>query len=132
MNPHWLLLDTWFVRSAVGGGVLLLLAWAAMCVLRQPARRQRLGGWTTLAAILVAVPSLLPAWLLVSYSVPAEAPPISESAVTKETAPLTADDTETLLAPAILAEEPLEDVPAEASPMSGSSRPIQAGGTPAN
>src|SRR5262245_25862674 len=115
MNPHWLVLDAWLVRSALGGGLLLLLAWAVMHALRQPARRQRLGEWAALAGIFLAALSLLPAWLTVAYSVPMESPaaPVAEFAALQETAASSADDSDTLLAAALLAEQPLDDVPAE-------------------
>jgi beta-lactamase regulating signal transducer with metallopeptidase domain len=62
----------WLLHSAVGGGTLMLLALAAMRWTRQPARRQRLGECGIVAALMAAVLSLAPAWLLVS--VPASPP----------------------------------------------------------
>jgi beta-lactamase regulating signal transducer with metallopeptidase domain len=59
----------WLLRSALGGGLVLLLARAALRFIRQPARRQRLGEMGMAAALLVAILSLAPAWLL--FSVPA-------------------------------------------------------------
>src|SRR5262245_12062561 len=54
----------WLLHSALGGGLLLLLAWVAMRLTRQPARRQRLGEMGLLAALIVSVLSLAPAWLI--------------------------------------------------------------------
>jgi hypothetical protein len=44
----------WLVHTAVGGGLLLLAACAWMRWTRSPARRQRLGEWAVLAALLLA------------------------------------------------------------------------------
>lgn len=116
MNPHWLLLDTWLVRSAVGGGLLLFLAWGTMCVLRQPARRQRLGEWAAAAGILLAALSLLPSWLTIAYSVPAVASPApaAEPVADREgTLPAEIVDSNTLLA--LLSDPSLEESNAESA-----------------
>lgn len=55
----------WLLRTLGGGGGLLLLAWLALGRLSTPARRQRLGEWAMAAALLLAVLSLAPAWLIV-------------------------------------------------------------------
>jgi beta-lactamase regulating signal transducer with metallopeptidase domain len=55
----------WLLRNAVGGGLLLLLAWILMKRHRQPARQQRLGEWGLVAALLLAVLSLGPSWFVV-------------------------------------------------------------------
>src|SRR5262249_39843221 len=55
----------WLVHSALGGGLLLLLAVAAMRLTRQPARRQRIGELGVTAALVVAILSLAPAWFVV-------------------------------------------------------------------
>jgi beta-lactamase regulating signal transducer with metallopeptidase domain len=54
----------WLVHSAAGGGLLLLLVWGLVRHTRQPARQQRLGEWGVLAALLLTVLSLAPAWLV--------------------------------------------------------------------
>jgi beta-lactamase regulating signal transducer with metallopeptidase domain len=56
----------WLLHLALGGGVLLLLAWLLMRRVAEPARRQRLGEAGVLAALLVGVLALGPAWLPVS------------------------------------------------------------------
>ena len=53
----------WLIHSALGGGLILLLGWLWTRRLRQPARQQRLGEYTLLAALLLAVLALGPAWL---------------------------------------------------------------------
>ena len=58
----------WFIHSAVGGGLLLLLTSIAMRWTTQPARRQRIGELGVAAALIVALLSLAPAWLV--FSVP--------------------------------------------------------------
>src|SRR5262245_26811810 len=63
----------WLIHSALGGSLLLLLTWVAMRLTRQPARRQRLGEIGLTAALVVALLSLAPAWLVVFVpSPPAE------------------------------------------------------------
>jgi beta-lactamase regulating signal transducer with metallopeptidase domain len=60
----------WFLHTVAGGGLLLLIAWAAMRPVRAPARRQRLGEWAIAAAIVLSVLSLAPAWLTVPLPSP--------------------------------------------------------------
>ena len=64
MPNAWLLLTSWWLRSALGGGLLLLAVWVLTRRTRQPARRQRLAEWGVLAALLAAVLSAGPSWLL--------------------------------------------------------------------
>jgi beta-lactamase regulating signal transducer with metallopeptidase domain len=63
MSGPWPTTGAWVCHSAAGGGLLLLLVWLLMRRTRQPARQQRLGECGLLAALLVAVLSLGPAWL---------------------------------------------------------------------
>src|SRR5262245_19130539 len=79
----------WLFHSAVGVGLLLLLAWALLGLVRQPARRQRLGESGLAAALLVALLSLGPAWLLVAVPLPSlfSPPPSSD---TPASSPVTA------------------------------------------
>ena len=65
----------WLARSALGGGLVLLVAWWAMRRVESPARRQRLGECGVVAALLVAVLSLAPGWLVHLPSFTAAAPP---------------------------------------------------------
>jgi beta-lactamase regulating signal transducer with metallopeptidase domain len=74
MNGVWGTVQGWLLHSAVGGGLLLLLAWTLLPWVRQPARRQRLAEWGVLAALLAAALSLGPSWLPVALPLPAEAP----------------------------------------------------------
>jgi beta-lactamase regulating signal transducer with metallopeptidase domain len=60
----------WLLHTAVGGSVLLLLAWLLTKAVRQPARRQRVGEWGVVAALALAALSLAPSWLFVTL--PAE------------------------------------------------------------
>jgi hypothetical protein len=53
---------SWLLRTALGGGLLLLLVGAAVYRVRAPARRQRLAELGLAAALLVALLSLGPAW----------------------------------------------------------------------
>jgi beta-lactamase regulating signal transducer with metallopeptidase domain len=64
MSEHWAFFEEWLLHSTLGGGLLLLLTWGLMRRCRQPARRQRLGEWGITAALLLAVLSLGPHWLL--------------------------------------------------------------------
>jgi beta-lactamase regulating signal transducer with metallopeptidase domain len=65
MAWDWTLPATWLLRSAAGGGIVLLFAWWAMRRHRQPARRQLLGEWGVVAALCFAGLSLGPAWIAV-------------------------------------------------------------------
>jgi beta-lactamase regulating signal transducer with metallopeptidase domain len=67
------MISGWWLHSAMGGGLLLLLAGLLMLWTRQPARRQRLGEWGAAAALLLALLSPAPAWLLVPV-LPSEQP----------------------------------------------------------
>jgi membrane-associated protease RseP (regulator of RpoE activity) len=77
MSEAWATEGDWLLRSAVGGGLLLLLAWGFMGATRQPARRQRLGEFGVAAALLLAGLSLARFSLIdlpVSVAVPALQP----------------------------------------------------------
>lgn len=65
MNDTWPPYAAWLLHSMVGGGLLLLLALPLMAVCRQPARRQRVGEMSLLAALLLCVLSLGPSWITV-------------------------------------------------------------------
>jgi hypothetical protein len=58
----------WWLGTALGGGAILLAGCGLMRLARQPAARQRLGEWSVLAALVVAVLRLLPAWLPLPWS----------------------------------------------------------------
>jgi beta-lactamase regulating signal transducer with metallopeptidase domain len=58
MSEAWTTSASWFLRTAMGGGLLLLLVWVLMRWTRQPARRQRLGECGVVAALAVAVLSV--------------------------------------------------------------------------
>jgi beta-lactamase regulating signal transducer with metallopeptidase domain len=70
MSIPWTAAGGWLLHSAVGGGLLLLLACGLMKGTRQPARRQRLGECGLAAALLLAVLGLGPTWLEVPWPVP--------------------------------------------------------------
>ena len=76
MSWIWTTPGGWLIRSVAGGGLLLLLTWVLIKRTRQPARRQRLGEWGVVAALLLAVLNLGPAWLPVSWlpATPAQSP----------------------------------------------------------
>jgi beta-lactamase regulating signal transducer with metallopeptidase domain len=73
-------IGSWLLHSALGGGLLLLLTLVAMRLTRQPARRQRLGEFGMTAALLLAILSLAPAWLLVDVPPAAVPEPARASA----------------------------------------------------
>jgi beta-lactamase regulating signal transducer with metallopeptidase domain len=77
----------WLARTAAGGGLLLLLAWGLMGLVRQPVRRQRLGEWGLAAALVVAALSLAPGWLVVPLPWPAASPAAAPVDVPAPTAP---------------------------------------------
>jgi beta-lactamase regulating signal transducer with metallopeptidase domain len=55
--------ELWVLHACLGGGLLLLVAWVWQCGLRSAARRQRLGEWAVLAALLLPLLGLGPVWL---------------------------------------------------------------------
>jgi hypothetical protein len=75
----------WWLHTAVGGGLLLLVASVLMLLTRQPARRQRLGECGALAALLVALLCLAPAWLLVPVETRAPVVLVDERSAHPET-----------------------------------------------
>jgi beta-lactamase regulating signal transducer with metallopeptidase domain len=89
MNWVYLISGGWLLHCALGGGLLLLLVYGLMRRTTQPARQQRLGEWGMVAALLLAVLSLCPAWLIipVHLAVPVEAPPTMRAEAPPATAP---------------------------------------------
>ena len=79
MSQSGLAIGGWLLQSAVGGGLLLLLTWAVMRRINQPARRQRVGEIGMAAALAAATLSLAPAWWVVSVPVASSTPPAVES-----------------------------------------------------
>src|SRR5438445_12679544 len=65
MTDWGLLFGTWLLHTAVGGGILLLLVLAIVNRYRQPSRRQRIGEWGLAAAMVLAILSVGPSWLVV-------------------------------------------------------------------
>ena len=74
MSLSWNPAAAWLLHSAVGGGLLLLLTCLLIRRTRQPARRQRLGELGLAAALILALLSLRPPWLVLSYPVAGLAP----------------------------------------------------------
>src|SRR5688572_22511967 len=67
MNLDTTAVAGWLLRTAAGGGLLLLIAWALMTRTRQPALRQRLGEIGLAAALVVPLLSLAPRWLVLPW-----------------------------------------------------------------
>jgi beta-lactamase regulating signal transducer with metallopeptidase domain len=63
----------WWLHTVIGGGLVLLVAGAVMLRTRQPARQLRIAEWAVLAALLVTLLSLGPAWLPLPIAAPAPA-----------------------------------------------------------
>src|SRR5437899_2708704 len=63
MNAASALVNGWLLPTSMGGGFLLLVTWAVMRCLHQPARQQRVGEWGLVAALLAAGLVLAPSWL---------------------------------------------------------------------
>jgi beta-lactamase regulating signal transducer with metallopeptidase domain len=107
----------WLLHTLVGGGLLLLVARLLMAAVRSPARRQRLGEWAMVSALLLPLLALGPAWLLV----PLPARPAAEAAPAEPTPQPAAPPAEAAPLPedVIIAEVPpgvFELPPAEAPP----------------
>jgi membrane-associated protease RseP (regulator of RpoE activity) len=61
------MLETWFLRTAVGGGLLLLIGWIVSSRFQQPARQQLLAEWTLLGALILAILNVGPGWISVPW-----------------------------------------------------------------
>jgi beta-lactamase regulating signal transducer with metallopeptidase domain len=67
----------WLLHTVLGGSLLLWVGWRWMQRVASPARRQHLGKAAVLAALVVALLSLAPAWLQLPVLAPSEASPAS-------------------------------------------------------
>ena len=63
MELTWTSIAGWLVRAGLGGSLLIVGTLLAMRLVRQPARRQRLGELGMLAALVLAALCWAPAWL---------------------------------------------------------------------
>jgi beta-lactamase regulating signal transducer with metallopeptidase domain len=70
MTLDWAALDSWPIRVAVIGGLVLLIGRLFLAVVRQPARRAWVGLMTVMAALAVIPASLLPGWVAVTVPTP--------------------------------------------------------------
>ena len=75
----------WWLHMATAGAGVLLLGWAALLIVRDPARRVRLTGWAVRGAVLTALLGLTPAWLTITL--PRSKNVVTSATVVKETAP---------------------------------------------
>ena len=64
MDTFWMAAGGWWVRAAVAGGGVLLLAWLCAVAFRRPAWRQQVAAWAVRGAVLAAALAALPNWLL--------------------------------------------------------------------
>jgi beta-lactamase regulating signal transducer with metallopeptidase domain len=103
---------SWLLHTLLGGGSLLLLAWVWMRRLAAPARRQRLGEWAIAAALLLAILSFAPAWLVVTL-------PSQVGEIPPPPPPATAGDNE----PSPISPTPRVERAAGAEPVGGQEPP---------
>lgn len=104
MSGFWMAAGEWWVHAATAGGAVLLLGWATVRLVRQPARRQQAAGWAVRGAVLAAVLSAFPAWLLL---------PAPEWAKAPEFNPYPPADDPTVTAAPTLPRPPVEATPRE-------------------
>src|SRR5262249_9352572 len=64
----------WLIRTLAVGGGLLLVAAAAMAVVREPIRKRTIGSWAVRVSLLVPLLTLAPAWLNIQIAEPASEP----------------------------------------------------------
>ncbi len=116
----------WLARSALGGGLVLLIAWWGMRRVKSPARRQRLGEGGVAAALLLAVLCLAPGWIGVQLP-SLEPPPAAQpsTAPPPEAAPLDGVVDDWVVAFGV-EPEAFPDLPAAPSPPPAA--PVQAAG----
>jgi beta-lactamase regulating signal transducer with metallopeptidase domain len=128
MSLDWTTAARWLLHCAVGGGLLLLLTCLLIRCTRQPARRQRLGELGLAAALVLAVLSLQPPWLVVAWPVSsAPAPPV----VRAEPEPprdVVVEEEIVLAGPAppweaVPGEPPIEPAPPEPAPAAPAGQP---------
>jgi beta-lactamase regulating signal transducer with metallopeptidase domain len=92
MSLSWTTAAGWLVHCAFGGGILLLLTCLLIRRTRQPARRQRLGELGLAAALVLAVLSLRPPWLVLPWPVPGSPEPPAARAEAPAPEELPGDD----------------------------------------
>jgi hypothetical protein len=68
MRDLLLLAADWWLGTAIGGGLVLLVGCGLMRLARQPAARQRLGEYAVFGALVVAGLRLFPSWLPVAWA----------------------------------------------------------------
>jgi beta-lactamase regulating signal transducer with metallopeptidase domain len=126
MSLAELAIGRWLIQSALGGGTVLLITWAVMRRIGQPARRQRVGEIGVAAALAAAVLSLAPSWLTVplpisSGSVIAQSPASDRPTEPESAAAIVGDELQ--LSPQ--SEEVIVIPVPESSPSKAPTAPIQ-------
>lgn len=103
----------WCLRTLLGGGLLLLLAYLVLGRISQPARRQRFAEIALVAALLVAAFGLAPAWVLLPLPVQSVPAPVTQApeAQTIPAEPPELPDEGPAMAWFIPAEEAIDDQP---------------------
>jgi beta-lactamase regulating signal transducer with metallopeptidase domain len=87
MNQTWMLFVDWLARTALGGAAVLLVAWMLMRSTRQPVRQLRIGVVGLGSALMLALLSLAPAWLVIPVSWHAAEPAARQQAAYEKPAP---------------------------------------------
>lgn len=77
MSNPWTLNPGWLAQSALGGGLLLFIAWAVMRRDGRPARRHFLGALGVAAALLAAALGLGPRWVELPFAWPQPQPVVA-------------------------------------------------------
>ena len=72
--------DAWLARTSLAGGAILLMGIVGMVLIRQPARRQRIGELALVSGLLVAVLSALPSWWRLDFDRTLEDAPLTAPA----------------------------------------------------
>src|SRR5437016_1663297 len=78
MHAIWTWGGPWLAHLAVGGSLVLLATLFWMRLVRQPARRQRLGELGLAAALLSTIAALGPAWISLPLGSSGQGPPSAE------------------------------------------------------
>ncbi len=122
MDTFWTAAGGWWVQAALSGGAVLLLGWLGMLAFRRPALRQQIGAWAVRGAVLAAVLSALPHWMLL----PRPAWMTSPGAVEVAQAPIpTPESTRQPAPPALVGESEPEAVEWVFVPREAVARPEQ-------
>jgi beta-lactamase regulating signal transducer with metallopeptidase domain len=118
MSEFLLRAADWWLGTAIGGGLVMLVGCLLMRLTSQPAARQRLGELAVIAALLVAGLRLMPAWMAVEWP----AKPVAENQTPDPV--MAAAEPVIFTEYPVLSESPLPEAPADAPVLAETRMPV--------